>query len=188
MRLARAADKPARQGTPGSLSARARRHLSRDRPQARAQRQLPRRGRRGPGRHAEPQGSGKRASEPPGLQLPPPRQAMADQDIARARRERIVPRFSCVTIMPKLHHRLAPHGDLAGSDLRRSRAGRVEALGAQRMLGVAANLASAHAARHRRAPRHPRRRTGRSRGCVGAVRPGEPARVPLTERATGAAR
>ena len=110
---------------------------------------------RGPGRHAEAQGAGKRADEPPGLQLPPPRRAMAAQDVARLRGEADGAALRLRHHNAKLHHRLAPQGDLAEAIFGALEQVRVEALGAQRMLGVAANLASAHAARRRRAPGGP---------------------------------
>ena len=110
---------------------------------------------RGLGRQAEAQGSGRRASEPPGLQLPPPRRAMAAQDVARLRGEADGAALRLRHHNAKLHHRLAPHGEVAEAIFGALEQVRVEALGAQRMLGVAANLASAHAARHRRAPGTP---------------------------------
>ena len=102
---------------------------------------------RGLGRPAEPKGAGKRVTEPPGLQLPPPRRAMAAQDVARLRGEADGAALRLRHHNAKLHHRLAPHGEVAGAIFGALEQVRVEALGAQRMLGVAANLASAHAAR-----------------------------------------
>jgi cobaltochelatase CobT len=107
---------------------------------------------RGLSRPAEPHGSNRRTSEPPGLQLPPPRRAMAAQDVARLRGEADGAALRLRHHNAKLHHRLAPHGDVAEAIFAALEQVRVEALGAQRMLGVAANLASAHAARHRRGP------------------------------------
>ena len=105
---------------------------------------------RGPGRQAEPHGSNRRTSQPPGLQLPPPRRAMAAQDVARLRGEADGAALRLRHHNVKLHHRLAPHGEVAEAIFGALEQVRVEALGARRMLGVAANLASAHAARHRR--------------------------------------
>jgi cobaltochelatase CobT len=109
---------------------------------------------RGLGRQ-EPQGPRKPASEPPGLQLPPPRRAMAAQDVARLRGEADGAALRLRHHNAKLHHRLAPQGEVAEAIFGVLEQVRVEALGARRMLGVAANLASAHAARHRRAPGMP---------------------------------
>ena len=50
----------------------------------------------------------------------------------------------------KLHKRFNPEGEVAGAAFEALEQIRVEALGASRMAGVAANLASAHAARGRR--------------------------------------
>jgi cobaltochelatase CobT len=55
----------------------------------------------------------------------------------------------------KVHQRLAPRGEIAEAIFGTLEQVRVEALGARRMLGVAANLASARAARQGRAPGGP---------------------------------
>jgi cobaltochelatase CobT len=99
--------------------------------------------------------SGKAASESPALQLPPPRRAMAAQDLARLRGEADGASLRLRHHNAKLHQRLAPRGEVAEAIFGALEQVRVEALGAQRMLGVAANLASAHAARTRRAPGSP---------------------------------
>ena len=80
---------------------------------------------------------------------------MAAQDVARLRGEADGAALRLRHHNAKLHHRLAPHGEVAEAIFGALEQVRVEALGAQRMLGVAANLASAHAARHRRAPGSP---------------------------------
>jgi cobaltochelatase CobT len=110
---------------------------------------------RGLGRQAEPQAPGKPRGEPPGLQLPPPRRTMAAQDLARLRGEADGASLRLRHHNTKLHQRLAPRGELAEAIFGTLEQVRVEALGARRMLGVAANLASAHAARNRRAPGSP---------------------------------
>jgi cobaltochelatase CobT len=99
--------------------------------------------------------SGKATSESPALQLPPPRRAMAAQDLARLRGEADGASLRLRHHNAKLHQRLAPRGEVAEAIFGALEQVRVEALGAQRMLGVAANLASAHAARTRRAPGSP---------------------------------
>jgi cobaltochelatase CobT len=110
---------------------------------------------RGLGRPAEPHAPGRPASESPGLQLPPPRRAMAAQDLARLRGEADGASLRLRHHNAKLHQRLAPRGEVAEAIFGALEQVRVEALGAQRMLGVAANLASAHAARNRRGPGSP---------------------------------
>jgi cobaltochelatase CobT len=105
---------------------------------------------RGLARQAEAHGAGKRADEPPGLQLPPPRRAMAAQDVARLRGEADGASLRLRHHNAKLHQRLAPRSEVAEAIFGTLEQVRVEALGARRMLGVAANLASAHAARPRR--------------------------------------
>ena len=110
---------------------------------------------RGVGRPAEPRAAGKPTNEPPGLQLPPPRRTMAAQDLARLRGEADGASLRLRHHNAKLHQRLVPRGELAEAIFGALEQVRVEALGAQRMLGVAANLASAHAARSRRAPGSP---------------------------------
>ena len=110
---------------------------------------------RGVGRPAEPRAAGKPNKEPPGLQLPPPRRTMAAQDLARLRGEADGASLRLRHHNAKLHQRLVPRGELAEAIFGALEQVRVEALGAQRMLGVAANLASAHAARSRRAPGSP---------------------------------
>ena len=82
--------------------------------------------------------------------LPLPRRAMANQDVARVRGEADGAALRLRHHDVKLHRRLNPQGDLAGAVFDALEQVRVEALGASRMAGVAANLASAHAARGRR--------------------------------------
>jgi cobaltochelatase CobT len=110
---------------------------------------------RGPSRQTEPKGAGREATEPPGLQLPPPRRAMVAQDVARLRGEADGAALRLRHHNLKLHQRLAPRGEVAEAIFGTLEQVRVEALGARRMLGVAANLASARAARNRRTPGSP---------------------------------
>ena len=112
---------------------------------------------RSPGRPAERQrsGTGKPADEAPGLQLPSPRRAMTGQDLARLRGEADSASLRLRHHDAKVHQRLAPRGEIAEAIFGTLEQVRVEALGARRMLGVAANLASARAARQRRAPGGP---------------------------------
>ena len=101
--------------------------------------------------------SRKSASEPPGLQLPPLRRAMSAQDLARLRGEADGASLRLRHHDAKIHQRLSPRGDVAQAVFGALEQVRVEALGARRMLGVAANLACAHAARHRRPMSGPER-------------------------------
>ncbi len=105
---------------------------------------------RAPGKPGPAGGSGKSASEPPGLQLPPLRRAMSAQDLARLRGEADGASLRLRHHDARTHQRLCPRGDVAQAIFGTLEQVRVEALGARRMLGVAANLACAHAARHRR--------------------------------------
>jgi cobaltochelatase CobT len=99
-------------------------------------------------------GEAKREAAPaePGtnLALPAPRRAMADQDVARIRGEADGASLLLRHHNAKLHQRFNPQGEIAGAAFEALEQIRVEALGASRMAGVAANLASAHAARGRR--------------------------------------
>ncbi|MGH6904632.1 MAG: cobaltochelatase subunit CobT [Geminicoccaceae bacterium] len=112
---------------------------------------------RAPGKPAPAGGSRKSASEAPALQLPPLRRAMSAQDLARLRGEADGASLRLRHHDAKIHQRLSPRGDLAQAVFGALEQVRVEALGARRMLGVAANLACAHAARHRRPVSGPER-------------------------------
>ncbi len=98
---------------------------------------------------------GKRAapSEPSGptVRLPLPRRGMAGHDIARVRGIGDSIALKLRHHDAKLHQRLCPEGELAGLVFEALEQVRVEALGASRMVGVASNLASAHAERQNRA-------------------------------------
>jgi cobaltochelatase CobT len=84
------------------------------------------------------------------IALPLPRRAMAGQDVARVRGEGDSAALRLRHHNVKLHQRFNPRGEIAGAAFAALEQVRVEALGASRMAGVAANLASAHAARGRR--------------------------------------
>jgi cobaltochelatase CobT len=90
--------------------------------------------------------------EPASLALPAPRRAMGGQDLARVRGEADGAALRLRHHDAKLHKRFNPQGEIAGAAFEALEQIRVEALGASRMAGVAANLASAHAARGRRQP------------------------------------
>jgi cobaltochelatase CobT len=90
--------------------------------------------------------------EPAAVSLPLPRRTMAGQDVARIRGEADCAALRLRHHNAKVHRRLNPQGEIAGLIFEALEQVRVEALGASRMTGVAANLASAHAARGRRPP------------------------------------
>jgi cobaltochelatase CobT len=100
--------------------------------------------------------AGEAKREAPGeaasVALPSPRRAMAGQDVARLRGEADGMALRLRHHDAKLHKRFNPEGEVAGAAFEALEQIRVEALGASRMAGVAANLASAHAARGRRQP------------------------------------
>jgi cobaltochelatase CobT len=105
---------------------------------------------RAPGTPAQAGGPRKPVSEPPGLQLPPVRRSMSAQDLGRLRGEADGASLRLRHHDAKVHQRLSPEGEVAQAIFATLEQVRVEALGARRMIGVAANLACAHAARHRR--------------------------------------
>jgi cobaltochelatase CobT len=90
--------------------------------------------------------------EPVSVALPAPRRAMGGQDVARIRGEADGAALRLRHHDARLHKRFNPQGEIAGAAFEALEQIRVEALGASRMAGVAANLASAHAARGRRHP------------------------------------
>ena len=92
------------------------------------------------------------ASEEPGVRLPLPRRDLASQDVARVRGEADGVALRLRHHDVKLHQQLSPRGESGRSIFEALEQVRVEALGASRMAGVAANLASAHAARARPHP------------------------------------
>jgi cobaltochelatase CobT len=112
---------------------------------------------RAPGTPAQAGGSRKPVSEPPGLQLPPVRRSMSAQDLGRLRGEADGASLRLRHHDAKVHQRLSPEGEVAQAIFATLEQVRVEALGARRMIGVAANLACARAARHRRPVSGPER-------------------------------
>ena len=115
------------------------------------------------------------------MALPVPRRAMANQDISRVRGEADGAALRLRHHDVKVHKRLNPQGELAGTVFEALEQIRVEALGASRMAGVAGNLASAHAARGRRPltasilarPASPRRSSCTPASLLGFSLPGE---------------
>ena len=102
-------------------------------------------------RSGEAKGSGASTAEAtPNMRLPLPRRSMGDHDLARVRGIGDGMALRLRHHDKALHQRLAPQGDLAAEIFEALEQVRVEALGADRMTGVAANLASAHAERTRR--------------------------------------
>lgn len=85
------------------------------------------------------------------VRLPPPRRDLAPQDVARVRGEADGRALRLRHHDAKVHKRLSPQGETAGVIFEALEQVRVEAIGASRMRGVAANLASAQGARLRRA-------------------------------------
>jgi cobaltochelatase CobT len=90
--------------------------------------------------------------EEPPVRLPVPRRDLAGQDVARVRGEADGVALKLRYHDGKLHRRLSPQGEAGQAIFEALEQVRVEALGASRMTGVAANLASAHAARGGRQP------------------------------------
>ncbi len=88
--------------------------------------------------------------EPAAVVLPAPRRAMGGQEVARLRGEADGIALRLRHHDAAVHRRLRPRGEVAGTIFEVLEQVRVEALGASRMAGVAANLASAHAARGQR--------------------------------------
>jgi cobaltochelatase CobT len=82
---------------------------------------------------------------------------MTAQDLARLRGEADGASLRLRHHDVKIHQRFNPSGDIAEAVFGALEQVRVEALGAQRMIGVAANLASAHAARSRHVTHGPDR-------------------------------
>lgn len=105
-------------------------------------------------RSGDAKGSGATVTEAsPTVRLPVPRRSIGDHDLARVRGigDGLALRLRHHDI--GTHQRLAPQGELAAEVFEAMEQVRVEALGASRMSGVAANLASAHAERvHRSLP------------------------------------
>jgi cobaltochelatase CobT len=105
-----------------------------------------------PAKPAPAGGPGRSGAEPSGLQLPPPRRTMSAHELARLRGEADGASLRLRHHDARIDQRLSPQGDVAKALFGALEQLRVEALGARRMAGVAANLACAHATRSRRAP------------------------------------
>ncbi len=102
-------------------------------------------------RSGDAKGSGARASETaPSVRLPLPRRSLGDHDLARVRGIGDGLALRLRHHDAATHQRLSPKGDLAAEVFEALEQVRVEALGASRMTGIAANLASAHAERAQR--------------------------------------
>lgn len=86
----------------------------------------------------------------PNVRLPLPRRSLGGHDLAKVRGIGDGLALKLKHHDPALHQRLRPHGDVTAEIFEALEQVRVEALGASRMTGVAANLASAHAERAQR--------------------------------------
>jgi cobaltochelatase CobT len=84
------------------------------------------------------------------VRLPLPRREMGGRDVARVRGEADGIALRLRHHDAKIHNRLSPRGEVAAAIFEALEQVRVEALGASRMTGVAANLAAAHGLRGRR--------------------------------------
>jgi len=103
-------------------------------------------------RSGDAKGSGASAGDvnQPNVRLPLPKRSLGGHDLARVRGIGDGLALKLKHHNPALHQRLCPHGELTGAIFEALEQVRVEALGASRMTGVAANLASAHAERAQR--------------------------------------
>ncbi|MDX1541815.1 MAG: cobaltochelatase subunit CobT, partial [Geminicoccaceae bacterium] len=90
--------------------------------------------------------------EAPSIRLPLPRRDASGRELSRVRGEADGLTLKLRHHDPRLHARLRPGGDVADAVFEALEQVRVEALGASRMAGVAANLAAAQSARGRRSP------------------------------------
>lgn len=86
----------------------------------------------------------------PSVRLPLPKRSLGDHDLARVRGIGDGMALRLRHHDKTTHQRLVPKGELAAEVFEALEQVRVEALGASRMTGVAANLASAHAERAQR--------------------------------------
>ena len=103
-------------------------------------------------RSGDAKGSGATAADgtEPNMRLPLPRRSLGGHDLARVRGIGDGLALKLRHHNPVLHQRLRPHGEVTGEIFEALEQVRVEALGASRMTGIAANLASAHAERAQR--------------------------------------
>ncbi len=103
-------------------------------------------------RSGDAKGSGASAADAnqPNVRLPLPRRSLGGHDLARVRGIGDSLALKLKHHNPGVHQRLCPHGELTSAIFEALEQVRVEALGASRMTGIAANLASAHAERSQR--------------------------------------
>ena len=103
-------------------------------------------------RSGDAKGSGTSAADAnqPNVRLPLPRRSLGGHDLARVRGIGDSLALKLKHHNPGVHQRLCPHGELTSAIFEALEQVRVEALGASRMTGIAANLASAHAERAQR--------------------------------------
>ncbi|MEM8948451.1 MAG: cobaltochelatase subunit CobT [Pseudomonadota bacterium] len=103
-------------------------------------------------RSGDAKGSGASSgdSAQPNVRLPLPRRSLGGHDLARVRGIGDGLALKLKHHDPTLHNRLCPNGDVTAEIFEALEQVRVEALGASRMTGIAANLASAHAERAQR--------------------------------------
>ena len=102
-------------------------------------------------RSGDAKGSGTSAADgAPAVRLPLPRRGLGGHDLARVRGIGDGVALRLRHHDASMHQRLSPRGELAAEVFEALEQVRVEALGASRMTGVAANLASAHAERAQR--------------------------------------
>ena len=103
-------------------------------------------------RSGDAKGSGSSAAEAnqPNVRLPLPRRSLGGHDLARVRGIGDSLALKLKHHNPGVHQRLCPYGEVTSAIFEALEQVRVEALGASRMTGIAANLASAHAERAQR--------------------------------------
>lgn len=102
-------------------------------------------------RSGEAKGSGASTNEEaPNVRLPLPRRSLGGHDLARVRGIGDGMALRLRHHDAPLHQRLCPKGEIPAEIFEALEQVRVEALGASRMAGIAANLASAHAERTQR--------------------------------------
>ncbi|HEX6141263.1 MAG TPA: cobaltochelatase subunit CobT, partial [Geminicoccaceae bacterium] len=92
------------------------------------------------------------AGDAPSIRLPVPRRDATGRELAKVRGDADSLTLRLRHHDPRLHSRLRPTGEVADAVFEALEQVRVEALGASRMAGVAANLAAAQSARARRSP------------------------------------
>ena len=96
---------------------------------------------------AKGSGASKADAAQPNMRLPLPRRGLGGHDLARVRGVGDSLALRLKHHDAKVHQRLCPNGEVTSAIFEALEQVRVEALGASRMAGLAANLASAHAER-----------------------------------------